>query len=193
MYANGISSTPTEKPEFKPVSAILLTQNESIDVLGSKTAGEVEFVLFRAEDEFYVTVGADHADRVLEALQSSFAKQVCAKPIALYAWPLAEALPHWDQLRMRSEVIINGQSMLYQDDSVAFLMHPTAILDVIQARHFPLDNGCAYFCGTLLMKNNSFQFGEAYKICLSDPVLNRSIEHRYSVAILKKDVSYIRI
>ncbi|MDR2899593.1 MAG: DUF2848 domain-containing protein, partial [Clostridiales bacterium] len=67
---------------FSPVAPMLITQESSIDVLGTNTTGEVEYVLFYLQKELYVTVGSDHADRVLEALHSDFSKQICAKPIA---------------------------------------------------------------------------------------------------------------
>ena len=190
---NGIPYPDEIKMEFNPVSAQLLTQEKNIDVIGSKTTGEVEFVIFVAEDKLYVTVGSDHADRVMEAMQSDLSKQICAKPVAKQAWLLEQVLPHWDELVMENKATVAGKTYLYQSDSTTFLMHPQSILDEIRNRDLPLYNGCAYFCGTVLMANSKFQYGDSYDLALKDPVSKKSIEHSYTVTKLKERITYFRV
>ena len=46
-------------------------------------------MLLNIEGEWYVGIGSDHTDRVLEAVSIRKSKQVCAKPISKELWPLS--------------------------------------------------------------------------------------------------------
>src|SRR4029453_18489889 len=58
---------PSSVPLYYRVTANLLTQAESVQVLGTDTSGEVEPVLIGAPERLWVTVGADHTDRKVES------------------------------------------------------------------------------------------------------------------------------
>ena len=77
---------PKSTPIFYRVSADLLTTKPSIEVLGTGSTGEVEFVLFSLADGLWVGLGSDHTDRKAETIGVSLSKQMCAKPIAATAW-----------------------------------------------------------------------------------------------------------
>ena len=79
---------PKSTPIFYRVSADLLTTRPSIEVLGTASTGEVEFVLFSLADGLWVGLGSDHTDRKAETIGVSLSKQMCAKPIAATAWLL---------------------------------------------------------------------------------------------------------
>src|SRR5436190_3255253 len=62
---------PKSTPIFYRVSASLFCHSTEIQVSGSDTSGEVEFVLIRNKDELRVAVGSDHTDRKAEAISVS--------------------------------------------------------------------------------------------------------------------------
>ena len=59
----GHQRLPKENPSVCFSSRYLLTTGDAIEVQGSITSGEVEFVVFQGADELYVGMGSDHCDR----------------------------------------------------------------------------------------------------------------------------------
>ena len=184
LMNEGIPAPENTAPCFTQVSNYLLSQENSIQVVGNLTTGEVEFVLLYQEGTFYVTVGSDHADRQLEAACSPHVKQVSAKPLAKIAWSLEEIIKHWDELRLSCYIFNNGNWKLYQEGTVANLLDINQILEIAKNNGINISSGLVLFCGTLLLKNGKFVYGDKYKIILEDPVLGRTIEHDYNVEII---------
>lgn len=182
----------SEEPSlgFIPVSAMLITQDEAIEVMGGLTAGEVEFVLFVSGGEIFVTVGSDHADRRLEILQSDLAKQVCAKPIATHAWRYRDVSANWDMLQMKSETFSEGVWHCSQQSCVDALLHPDDILKEIRSRNLPLDDGCVYYCGTVSLEGGKFWYGDKYRVTLSMPNSDLAIKHEYDIVQIVKEFNY---
>src|SRR5258708_13529371 len=110
---------PATTPIFYRVGAARLTIEESIEVLGEKSSGEVEFVLLRTQGALWVGTGSDHTDREVEAYGVSVSKQMCEKPIAPLFWPFADISAHWDRLMLRSYATIGGVRALSQQVPVA--------------------------------------------------------------------------
>src|ERR1700682_120487 len=54
---------PATTPIFYRVGAAWLTFDPSIEVLGDKSSGEVEFVLLHSQGTLWVGTGSDHTDR----------------------------------------------------------------------------------------------------------------------------------
>jgi len=195
LSKNGIPLPDSGDPDmsFNPVSSILLTHQSKIDVLGTKTTGEVEFVLFVAEDNIYVTVGSDHADRKLESLQSDLSKQVCAKPVAKSAFHYEDVLPYWDEFVLSLETTYDGKTECAQTSSVTFLSHPDTIISRIKSEGLPFENGCAYFCGTIPMQDSIFRFGGHYLLSMKNHALDVLIEHEYDVCSIMQNVKYYSV
>lgn len=190
-HAQDVSAS-LEEPSlgFIPVSAMLITQDEAIEVMGGLTAGEVEFVLFVSEGEIFVTVGSDHADRRLEMLESDLAKQVCAKPIARQAWKYNEVSANWDRLQMKAETFSGGEWHISQQACVDVLLHPDDILKEIKARNLPLEDGSVYYCGTFAMEGGQFWYGDKYRVTLSGPNSDVAISHEYDIVQIVKKFHY---
>ena len=110
---------PKTTPIFYRVSASLLTTNDTIEVLGEHSSGEVECVAYSFNDGLWIGVGSDHTDRKAEAFGVSLSKQMCAKPVSRELWRFAEVAPHWDRLMLRSYVGVGGKWRLYQEGSAA--------------------------------------------------------------------------
>lgn len=189
------NATSSEDPSlgFIPVSAMLITQDEAIEVMGGLTAGEVEFVLFVSGGEIFVTVGSDHADRRLELLQSDLAKQVCAKPIATHAWRYEDISANWDMLQMKSETFSDGAWHCSQQAGVSDLLHPDDILNEIRSRNHPLEDGCVYYCGTVALEGGKFWYGDKYRVTLSMPDSDVALTREYDIVQIVDKFNYFVI
>jgi hypothetical protein len=177
---------PSTTPCFYRLATDLLTQDESITVLGANSGGEVECVLLDSPLGTLVAIGSDHTDREVEAYGVAVSKQVCAKPLGCDAWLYADVAAHWDQLTMRSWLSgVDGERRLYQSGSVNGLLEPADLW-----RRFAgaptLPAKSAMFGGTLAVHGviAAMSSGDAFELELHDPVLERTLKHRYSVASL---------
>jgi hypothetical protein len=173
---------PKTTPIFYRAAASLLTHAETIEVVGEHTSGEVEYILFALADELWVGLGSDHTDRKLEAVGVSLSKQICAKPVAHFAWRFEDVRAHWDQLILRSFVTIGRQRRLYQEGAVSAMRRPEELMK-LYAGGSPLEQGTAMFGGTLVT-HGGIATGGLYEMELEDPVLDRKLSHRYLVISL---------
>lgn len=172
---------PSSTPCFYRLAPALLSQDDAIDVVGETSTGEAECVLVRCGDEWFVSVGSDHTDREVEAYGVTVSKQVCAKPVARQAWRFGEVADHWDRLVLRSWVSANGERRLYQEGTVAGLLSPHELMTRLGPHGLP--SGAVMFCGTLAAIGG-VAGGDVFEIELHDPVLGRTIRHRYATRAL---------
>ena len=166
-------------PTYYRVAASLLTTAPAIDVAGQATSGEVEAVLVSLDDGLWVGLGSDHTDRKAEAQNVTLSKQLCAKPIAPVLWRFDELADHWDRLAMRCHAVDGGGRRLYQDGSTGLQLRPEDLITGYGGGP-ALPPGTAMFCGTFAVIGDITP-AEAYELDLEDPVLGRTITHRYSV------------
>ena len=170
---------PPRTPMFYRVAASLLTTDDSIDVTGAESSGEVETVILAQADGLWVGVGSDHTDRAAEAIDVTLSKQLCAKPVGTTFWRFDEVHDHWDQLVLKSYAVSGGQEELYQEGSVANMLLPE---DLIEQRG-GLAPGTAMFGGTLAV-HGGVRPSDGLALRLEDPVRGRVITHRYDVRVL---------
>ncbi len=170
---------PASTPIYYRVAARRLTTASAIEVSGSDSSGEVEFVLIAAQGKTLVGVGSDHTDRKVETYGVTVSKQMCDKPIAPMLWDLAEVRGHWDQLLLRSYAVINGERVLYQEGRLDGML---GVDDLIACgfEDAKLPDGCAIFGGTFAAKGG-IRPASRFEFELEDPVLNRRIGHSYDV------------
>jgi hypothetical protein len=175
---------PKETPVFYRVAASLLTTAAEIEVIGTESTGEVEFVLLHQDNELWVGVGSDHTDRKAEASGVTLSKQLCPKPIGPELWALADVEPHWEALLLRSYVASGGQRALYQQGGVSVMRHPRDLLRLYGERSGNgFGEGAAMFCGTFGV-SGGIRWAETFSIELEDPVLGRRLTHSYHVRAL---------
>ncbi len=165
---------PKTTPIFYRVSASLFTFASEIQVSGSDTSGEVEFVLIQTPSGLRVAVGSDHTDRKAETIGVSLSKQLCAKPVSRDSWRYDDVKPHWEKLVLRAWT--DGE--LYQEGTVAAMRSPEDLLG-----RFPLQAGWAMFCGTLAAKGG-IRPGKVFRMELEDPVRKRKLAHEYRIEVL---------
>jgi hypothetical protein len=181
LEAIGIAR-PASTPIYYRVSARRLTTEDSIEVSGTESSGEVEFVLIGWQGRIFVGAGSDHTDRKVETYSVTVSKQMCDKPIAPVLWELEEVAGHWDRMILRSFAWIDGARVLYQEGTL------DAMLPVAELIHRgfggdKLPDGCAMFGGTFAAKGG-IRPASRFEFELEDPVLRRTIRHAYDVIVL---------
>jgi hypothetical protein len=180
LQAIGVAR-PRSVPCFYRVGANLLTTEATFDVTGSDGSGEAEFVLLSLPQGLCVGVGSDHTDRKVEAYGVTVSKQMCPKPVSRELWPFAELKDHWDSLLLRSWITRENRRMLYQEGSVARMLAPEILIALYSPRgSTSLPVGTAMFCGTMPLLEPIGPATE-FQMELEDPILRRTLSHRYSV------------
>ncbi len=159
---------PATTPIFYRVAAARLTCEDSIEVLGGASSGEVEFILLQFEGRLWVGAGSDHTDREVEAYGVSVSKQMCEKPVAPLFWCYEALAPHWDKLLLRSYATVGGHRTLYQEGSVSAMRHPTDLISRC-ATEGRWSDGSLMFCGTLAV-NGAVRPAERFEFELEGPV-----------------------
>lgn len=180
----GVPAPPTI-PMLYHVSLHLLTTDNLIHVVGSQTSGEAEAVLLHADGRWYLGLGSDHTDRVLEATSVHKSKQICQKPVSSRVWHLEEVEDYWDELEMKSWITVNGEERGYQAGLLGEFMNPQELVDVVRKRDF-YDANIALFCGTPPLLTGEFVYGESFRAELVDTRKNRRITLSYQIRQVKE-------
>jgi hypothetical protein len=181
LEAIGIAR-PATTPIYYRVSARRLTLEDSIEVCGKDSSGEVEFVLIGWQGRIFVGAGSDHTDRKVESYSVTVSKQMCDKSIAPELWELEDVIDHWDRMILRSFAWIDGARVLYQEGTLDAMLPVKELL----ARGFAdgkLPDGCAMYGGTFAAKGG-IRPADRFEYELEDPVLKRVIRHGYDVIAL---------
>ncbi|MSO21753.1 MAG: DUF2848 domain-containing protein [Acidobacteria bacterium] len=183
-------ATRTSPSVFR-LGRYLLTQSPEFEVQGALTGGEAEVVLIRCHDEVLVTVGSDQCDRELDALFPDKPKQMCPHPVGAVAWPASEVRAHWDQLQISSRILVGKHEIVLQKSFLSVLVDLDFILAMDAVKALP-DPAWVY-CGSAPFLESAKDtatrlgipttvahgIGDGMIVRLSDPVMNRTIEHRY--------------
>jgi hypothetical protein len=178
LEALGIAR-PASTPIYYRCSARRLTMEDSIEVCGTDSSGEVEFVLVGWQGRTFVGLGSDHTDRKVESYSVTVSKQMCDKPIASELWELEDVIGHWDRLILRAWATINGKRELYQEGTLDAILPIAELLK----RGFDggrLPDGCLMFGGTFAAKGG-IRSADRFECEFEDPVLKRSIRNAYDV------------
>jgi hypothetical protein len=178
LEAIGIAR-PATTPIYYRVSARRLTTEDSIEVSGGDSSGEVEFVLIGWQGCIFVGLGSDHTDRKVEAYSVTVSKQMCDKVMAPVLWELEEVADHWDRMILRAYAWIGGTRVLYQEGALDCML-PVAELVRGCFGSAGLPDGCAMFGGTFAAKGG-IRPASRFEYELEDPVLKRVIKHAYDV------------
>ncbi len=181
LEAIGIAR-PATTPIYYRVSARRLTTEDSIEVSGNDSSGEVEFVLIGWQGRIFVGLGSDHTDRKVETYSVTVSKQMCDKPIAPVLWELEEVIDHWDRMILRAYAWIKGKRELYQEGTLdAMLPVSELIARGFDGGKFP--DGSAMFGGTFAAIGG-IRPADRFEYELEDPVLKRTIRHGYDVVTM---------
>jgi uncharacterized protein DUF2848 len=173
---------PATTPIFYRVSVNRLTLNDSVQVIGTHSSGEVELVLLQASGRLWVGIGSDHTDREVETYGVTVSKQMCDKPIAAQLWAFDEVRAHWDALQLRSRIVEKGEQVLYQDGVATAFLEPQELIRGYAGREALAEN-TLMFCGTLAARGG-VRPAQSFAFELEDPVLKRKIQHEYRTETL---------
>jgi len=174
---------PTETPILFSITNDMMTTTHHIDVQGRQTSGEIEYVLVNTGGEWFVTVGSDQTDREAEQFSIEKSKQLCQKITGQILWPLEEVVDHWDSLRLTAWVTKDGKRELYQDEDLSALITCQVLLDLVARRLPGVLPEVPIFSGTIPSKTG-LVFADLFEMEFKDPVLGRSMYHRYTIRSL---------
>lgn len=176
---------PKNIPTIFQCSNLLLTQEEDLQFIGNRTAGEIEYVIVLIDGKKYIGIGSDHTDRELESVSVLKSKQVCPKPIGLDIWDYEEVKDHWDEIKLVSTQVVDGKEVLYQDGSLADILMPDKILDELYKRVGNIKNSIIY-SGTVPLLDG-FKYGQVFKGEMIDPKLNRKLSLKYNIIEISEE------
>ena len=186
-------------------SRYLLTNEDTIEVQGPQTTGEVEFVAIRHGGSIYVSVGSDHNDRSLNELWTSMlgkisdtakTKQMVPAVVARDAWLYGDVKDHWDEIVLKSFVTASGRRVPYQEFKLGDLLDLEYYVE--SASWFQGDGSVLLGgSGGMVpdMPDHIYQgqvrfegvtFPGDFHFEMLDPVLNRSLSHGYDVVSLEE-------
>ena len=174
---------PAATPVYYRVSSSRLTTSDSIEVTGSDSSGEVEFIILQTGGSLWIGVGSDHTDRKVEAYNITVSKQMCDKPVAPGMWLFDELSDHWDTLMLRSWAVNDGTRRLYQEGPVSAMLHPQDLIAGYSSDGGSLNDGTVMFGGTLAAMGG-IRPADRFEFELEDPVLKRRLVHGYDIRIL---------
>lgn len=173
---------PDRVPTFYSVTPGLVVSADAIDVLGSETSGEVEFILLHAGDELFVGLASDHTDRELERHSVRHAKQLSPKVVCPELWRLADVAPHWDQLVLRS--FVGAERRLYQEGPVTAMLDPEDIVTRVRDRTGRDLDGILVFSGTLPLVGE-LSCADAFAAELCDESTGARLDLNYRVNVIE--------
>jgi len=174
---------PSTVPLYYRVAANQITQYGRVQVVGDASSGEVETFVFALDGELYVSVASDHTDRKLESHSVALSKQLCVKPVGTTAWRFADVADHWDELVIRSFIVENGATVLYQEGALASLRTPLELIAGYVHGPALLPPGTGMVCGTV-GAIGGIRPAPSFAMELFDPRRNRTLSHRYDIEVL---------
>ncbi|WP_411892599.1 DUF2848 domain-containing protein [Yoonia sp. SDW83-1] len=177
LAALGIAP-PSQVPLYYRVSNALLTQSETIEVLGDGTSGEIEPLLIQVGGRLYFGLASDHTDRDLERHSVAASKQACAKPVATPLWDFEEIKDHLDEINLKCWIEENGREVLYQDGTLAGIRPLTELCVGAD-----MADGTVILCGTLAAIGG-VRPAKKYRMEVSDPTNGKAITLSYDVRTL---------
>ena len=177
---------PTVVPIYFPLSNNLLTTSDLIQAIGPESSGEVEYVLLFSQRGLLVGVASDHTDRAFEKHGIQQSKQMYPNVMAPDVWPYDEVRDHWDRLKLRCWVTLDGERRIYQDVSLAELLSADQWLEII--RREGIDRPGTAFLSGAPPTVGGLAFGRRFEIELRDPRLDRALGHAYDVELLPRGV-----
>lgn len=176
---------PSSVPLYYRISQNQLTQDETVQVVGPHSSGEIEALVFAAEGRLFIGISSDHTDRKLEAHSVALSKQVCPKPAGVQAWDYADVEGHWDELMVRAWIEEDGKRVLYQEGPLSSLRTPRDLINgyLASVGKTEFAEGTAMTCGTVAAIGG-IRPSSSFEMELHDPRLNRFLRHRYALEIL---------
>lgn len=181
LVEDGIDAPDTVPTTYELAPTTLLVNPGTVRVVGEDTSGEAEFGLLTANDEQYIVAASDQTDRDLERKSIQKSKQVAPNVISRRAWRLSEVREHWDSIEIRAWNTADGERRLYQDTTLAAILEPEELLDIVHDRYGGPLGGTAVLSGTVATVGGELAPGSTFEVELVDTVRDRSLSVAYDV------------
>jgi len=179
---------PSMVPMVFPVTTRNLTTSSHIEVVGSKTSGEAEYVLLIQDDEIYVGVGSDHTDRQVEQGSIVKSKQVCQNLMSKTVWNYNSIRERWDDLLIKSWVkpLGSDEEILYQEARLGTIISPNDIIELIRSKMTDHQlNGMVIFSGTVPTLTSEMICGHFFRAEIYDSAKDARLSCEYQVEKLE--------
>lgn len=181
---------PSTTPALYPIAPYLASQADEVPAQHDRTSGEAEWALVitgPAESDILLTAACDHTDRQLEMHGVAWSKNAGPDVLARKAWRLVDIADRLDEITLRAWVGSGGVEVEIQHGTLAELLAPAHWLDVLRARdlHRP---GTVLISGTIPMREDVDQFGDAWRVKMADPATGEVIELAYTVRRLPEPI-----
>jgi hypothetical protein len=181
LVEDGVDVPDSVPTTYKLAPNTLLVDPGTVQVVGKDTSGEAEFGLLAVDDEVYVVAASDQTDRNLEPENIQKSKQVAPNVVSQLAWRLSEVRDQWDCIEIRAWNTVGGERQLYQDTTLAAILEPEALLDIIRERYGGPLGGTAVLSGTVATVGGKLTPGSTFEAELVDTVRDRSLSVAYDV------------
>ena len=178
---------PRSVPMVFPVLSHNITTGGPIEVLGTKTSGEVEYVLLMNGVRVLVGVGSDHTDRELESYSIVQSKQVCSNVLSPGVWEYEDVKEVWDELLLQSWVRPNGSNgeVLYQKAPLATILSAEKIMELVESKLVGGGrDGLVIFSGTIPILTGEVICGDHFRCELLNPRTGGLLRCEYDVGML---------
>jgi hypothetical protein len=103
-------------------------------------------------------------------------------------WRWNDVKDHWDDIHMESWVIDKGEVVKFQEAMVNEFWTPAEMVQGLRDSVVRVAGPNILFSGTVVSIGEELRFAESWTIKMTDPILNRSIEHTYTVDVLGSEV-----
>lgn len=181
----GIAS-PSNVPLFYRTSSQLLTQDDTIEVVGENTSGEAEPLIFVTRKGTFLGLASDHTDRTLEVASVAASKQACPKPVAKHLWRIDDIEGPLDNLEIRSSIYENDTWALYQQGALAGIRPLEKLIKAapIDVSKLAGNEAIAMLCGTFPVISGGIRPARDFRMSLMNPSSGEKISHQYRSIVL---------
>jgi len=168
---------PEQVPAFYTVSPELLTRDATTVCATTNSSGEVEPVLIITGGSWWLGVGSDHTDRLLERKDVAESKRHGPKVLGTSVVPYASVAARWDRLRLRS----SADGKPYQDGGLVDLLPPDELLTLAADSLGQRVPTLILFMGTVPLLDGRFCFAREFCGELLDPEGGLTLRVRYRI------------
>jgi len=100
-------------------------------------------------------------------------------------WRYDDIIDHWNDLTLKSSIIVDGKEEEYQEGLVTTMKDPKDLIALYTGGKKLLP-GTLMFCGTLAV-SGGVRSADIFQASLIDPILDRKIEFSYQAIILPSE------
>jgi hypothetical protein len=179
---------PHTTPTLYPISPYLAQQTDQVFVQHGRTSGEAEWALIITTSDVLLTVACDHTDRKLESHGVAWSKNAAPDVLGTRAWRLADVADRLDTITLEAWVGHGESAQLIQQGTLGDLLTPEYWLGVLAERGEDKP-GTVLISGTISMLPGVDQFGDSWRVEMTDPVAADTLGCAYRTVPMPAPIS----